>query len=253
MFSEMATSNRCSVCSKELGPMHCTGCDAYFCKKDFKIHCEGMLAEMDKIVEERNHLQDEINKGTQDYNHNNPLIDQINKWRDITIEKVKQVAAQVCQEAIQLLNSKRPKINTEFKGFSEELAHLKETENYVEHDLARLNQKIDQFKQDLKQLTQPSTIKLYTEKSDGVDWNRLIYVKEEQDYVNTQQQQQQPNSKLIGYFFLSDYFHPDLSQMINVAAGFHVEIVTCPKIRNKKLHPIVCHTDRTISMYDTSK
>jgi septation ring formation regulator EzrA len=101
---------------------------------------------------------------------------------------------------VQLLNSKRTKITTDFKSFSEQLVHLKQTENYAEHELARLNQKIDQFKQDLERLTQPPIIKLYTEKSDGVEWNRLIYVKEEQGNTNIQQRQQRPTSKLINYF-----------------------------------------------------
>jgi hypothetical protein len=153
---------------------------------------------MDKIIEERNHLQDEINTVAQSNNQNNPLLGQIDKWRDITIEKVRQVAAQVRQAAIQLLNSKRTKINTDFKSFSQELAHLKETENYVEHDLTRLNQMISQFKQDLTQSTRPTKIKLNTEQSDTIDWDHLIYVGEEQTYTN--KQRQRTTSKLTNLF-----------------------------------------------------
>jgi chromosome segregation ATPase len=185
----MATSKRCSTCNKELGPNYCIGCDQYFCWKDFKTHREGIFTEMDRIVEERDRLQDEINTLAQSNNQKNPLLDQIDKWRDITIEKVKQVAAQVRQEAIQLLNSKRTKISTDFKSFSQELVHLKETENYVEHDLTRLNQMISQFKQDITQSTRPTTIKLHTEQSDTIDWDHLIYVEQEQTYTNKQQRQ----------------------------------------------------------------
>ncbi len=60
------------------------------------------------------------------------------------------MAVQACQQAIQLLNSKWMKLNTEFKSFSQELTDLKESEDYVEHDLTRLNQMISQFKQDLR-------------------------------------------------------------------------------------------------------
>jgi chromosome segregation ATPase len=196
----MATSKRCSVCNKESGSMYCTGCDVYFCTKDFRIHREGIFTEMDRIVEERNRLQDEINTAAPGNNQKNPLVDQIDKWRDITIEKVKQVAAKARQQAIQLLNSKQTKINTDFKSFSQELAHLKETENYVEHDLTRLNQMISQFKQDLRRLTQPTTIKLHTEQSNKIEWDRLIYVVEEQTYTNNPQRRQESTSKLIKYF-----------------------------------------------------
>src|SRR5271163_3532707 len=95
----MATSKQCSVCNKELGPMHCTGCDRYFCRKDFKIHNEEMSTEMDKIIKECNRLQDEIANGIQHNDQQNPLIEQIDKWQKNTIEKVKQVAAQARQQA----------------------------------------------------------------------------------------------------------------------------------------------------------
>jgi archaellum component FlaC len=194
----MATEKRCSVCNKDMGPIHCTGCDDYFCWKDFNTHREGMFIEMDTIVEERNRLQDEINNGAQGNNQKSPLLDQIDKWRDSTIEKVKQVAIQVRQQAIQLLNAKQTKINTDFKSFSQELARLKETANYVEHDLTRLDQMIKQFKQDLRQSTQPTAIKLITEQSDRIDWDRLIYVAEEQTYATTQPRQ--ITSNIHSYF-----------------------------------------------------
>jgi chromosome segregation ATPase len=197
MFTEMATYKQCSVCNKESGPMYCKGCDEYFCKKDFTTHREGILIQMDRIVEERNRLQNEINTVSPDSDQESSLIDQINKWRDITIEKVKQVAADIHQQAIQLLNPKHTKINTDFKSFSQELTHLEETEDYAEQDLTRLNQMISQFKQDLRRSTQPTTIKLYTEQ---IDWNRLIYVKEEPTNTKNQERQRQPTGKLIKYF-----------------------------------------------------
>jgi septal ring factor EnvC (AmiA/AmiB activator) len=157
-----------------------------------------MFTEMDKIVEERNRLQDEITNGIQHNDQQNPLIEQIDKWQKNTIEKIKQVAAQARQQASELLNAKRVKINTEFKSFSQELAHLKESENYVEHDLTRLNQMISQFKQDLRQSTQPTTIVLHTEQSDEINWETLIYVEEMQATVI---------SKLKSYFFLGEHSH----------------------------------------------
>ncbi len=184
----MATSKRCSTCSKA-GPMHCTGCDEYFCSKDFKTHREEIFMEMDKIVEERNRLQDAINKAVQNNDQQNPVIEQINQWEHNIIEKVKKMAAQARQQAIQLLNYKRMKINTEFKNFSQELAQLKESEDYVEHDLTRLNQMISQFKAELIQSAQPAAIKLHTEQSDEIKWDSLIYVEGKQSATNNQQQQ----------------------------------------------------------------
>jgi septal ring factor EnvC (AmiA/AmiB activator) len=186
--------------------MHCTGCDEYFCQKDFKIHGEEMFTEMDKIIEERNRLQDEITNRIQHNDQQNPLIEQIDKWQKNTIEKVNQVATQARQQVSELLNAKRVKINTEFKSFSQELAQLKESENYVEHDLTRLNQMISQFKKDLRQSTQPTTIVLHTEQSNKINWETLIYVEEMQSFTK-KKRQAIVIGKLMSYFFLGEHSH----------------------------------------------
>ena len=177
-FIEMATSNRCSVDQKDLGPVHCTGCDKYFCTKHFRIHQNEMFSEMDKIIQDRDRLQDLINKESQSNDQQHPIIEKINQWRDHTIKMVKQVAAQACQQAIDLLNAKRVKLSTEFKSVTKELVELKESENYVEHDLKRLNDMIKKFKQDLEQTKQPTTIILHTEQADKINWDTLMYVEE---------------------------------------------------------------------------
>jgi len=155
---------------------------------------------MDRIVDERNRLQDAINKVVQNDDQQNPVIEQINQWQNSIIEKVKQVAEQARQQAIQLLNSKRMKISTEFKTFSQELADLKESKDYVEYDLTRLNQMISQFKEDLRQSTQPTAIKLHTEQTDGISWDSLIYVEKKQTSTNNQKRQRQATSKFSSYF-----------------------------------------------------
>ena len=200
MTTEMATPKRCSVCKKEWGPIYCTGCDAYLCMKDFKLHRDELSTKMDGVVEERNRLQDEINNVAQPNDQQNPLIEQIDQWQKVTIEKVKQVAAQARQQAIQLVTSKQEKITTEFQSFSQELAHLKESENYVEPDLTRLSQMINQLKQDLRQSTQQTTIILHTEQSDGIDWGRFIYVEEIQTNADNRERQKQTTRKFIKYF-----------------------------------------------------
>jgi hypothetical protein len=168
-----------------------------------------MFTEMEKIIEERNHLQDVINNAIQSHDQQSPILEQIDEWQNRTIEKIKQVAAQARQQAIQLLGAKQMKINTEFKSFSQELANLKESENYVEHDLIRLNQMISQFKQDLRQSIQLTTIELHTEQSDRINWDGLIYVEDKQTSTAYQHQQQQAASKST-VILLGKHSHRDL-------------------------------------------
>jgi thiamine phosphate synthase YjbQ (UPF0047 family) len=87
-----------------------------------------------------------------------------------------QVATQARQQAIELLNNRR----MEFKSFAQNLADIKESENYVEHDLRRLKQMINHFKQALIDSIQSTTILLHTEQSDRINWESLIYVEDQQ-------------------------------------------------------------------------
>ena len=196
----MAEPKQCSMCNEELGVVNCTGCNGYFCWKDIKTHRGGMLIEMDKIVVERDCLHETIKNQIQSNDQQSPLIKQIDQWQNTMIEKIKQIVAQARQQAIQLLNATRIKINTDFKNFSEELARFKKSENYVEHDLQRLKEKIHQFKQDLKQSTQPTRIELHTEQSDLINWDSLIYVEEKQTITSYRSQQQLITGKLINHF-----------------------------------------------------
>ena len=139
-----------------------------------------MFTELDRIVEERNRLQEAMNNETSRNDETSPLLEQIDQWQRNTIAKVKEVAAQVRQQTIDLLNRKQTKISEEFKSFSQQLVKLRESENYVEHDLRQLNQKIAQFQQDIEQSTQPVSIVLHTDQNDKIQWGSLIYVEEKQ-------------------------------------------------------------------------
>jgi hypothetical protein len=64
MFTVIATSQQSSISNQESEPMNSTGCNQYFSLKDFKIHRKEMFIEIDKIVEERDRLQDTIKRGS---------------------------------------------------------------------------------------------------------------------------------------------------------------------------------------------
>jgi hypothetical protein len=185
------TTNRCSVCQKQLGTSYCTGCGVYFCTKDFKSHRGVLFNEMNTLMAHRNDLQDKITKATQSSESHSPLLVKIDEWQKRMMEKVRIVADHTRQHVIELLNLKRVRLNNDFQRFSDELFDLKQTENFVEHDLSRFKYMIHQFNQELKQINKPITIALHTELSDRLVWSRLIYAEEKSTYARIQQQQQQ--------------------------------------------------------------
>ena len=172
----MATSKQCSTCQKEIGANYCMGCKAHFCMKDLKDHRSVLDAELDMIIEGRNELEENINRAIEQPICAGPLILQIEEWEKEMICKVKQVAEQARQRITELLNAKRTQIAFEFQTFSSELTDRKESENFFEPDLVRLQQLIGQFNHELNQLSQPLTIQLGIQDSSHIDWNRLVSI-----------------------------------------------------------------------------
>lgn len=156
----MTSSNECDVCNKPSAWIHCTGCDKYFCSKDFKRHREVLFGETDKIVESRDELQEAMNRSMQSDDQQSSLLAKIDEWKRTTIKKVL-----VRHQVTNLLNINRIKIHTKFKNFSQELARLRESEDFIERDLTRLNKLLDQFILD---------IKLHTEERYQNNKNQLV-------------------------------------------------------------------------------
>lgn len=162
-----------------------------------------MANQWDGFIKNRNELQEQINKGTDGKNFLSPLLAEIDDWQRKTIEKVEKAAKQARQQVIELLNSKKVNIKSRFENFSQELIQLKETEDFVEYDLKRLEQTIHQINQDIKRLSAPPEIELCMEKSNQIAWDTLIYVKEKPSFAAKQQTQQKVNGEFISRFFFS--------------------------------------------------
>ena len=190
-------SNRCSACQKQLGTSYCTGCGVYFCTKDFKNHRDSLFTEMDTLLGRRNDLHEKIAKAAHYQHVNSPLLAKIDEWQQMMIEKIKVVADHTRQHVAELLSSKRARLEGDFARFSHELFELKQTENFVEHDLERLKYTMHQFQQELKQLTKPMTIVLHTELSDRLVWSRLIYAEEKPTYHRMQLRQLEAQGKNV--------------------------------------------------------
>jgi len=158
----MAASNRCFTCEKAPGAYFCTGCKVYFCMKDLKNHHGQLLNELDVLVEDRNDLQEKINKDTQQNHSANGLLSQIDEWQKVTIANVEQAADRARQQVTTILNHKRTEITTKFETFSKELVHMKDTEDFVHDDLTRLQQMIQDLDQDLKQFAHLPSVELRT-------------------------------------------------------------------------------------------
>jgi hypothetical protein len=139
----MATTKNCSKCQKGKGSFFCIGCEAYFCKRDYEDHRAKMANQLDGFIKDRNTLQEEMKTITQDNHFPSALLTQIDDWERATIEKVKNTAEQTRQQIIKFPNSKKVETESRFEKFCQDLISLKETGDFVEHDLKHLKQTVD--------------------------------------------------------------------------------------------------------------
>ena len=178
IFRLMASSNRCSVCPKGAGTCYCPGCNAYFCKKDFRNHQDMLINRLDELTADRNELQEKFSKTSSQKNSGNSLLARIDAWQEETIQKVKQAASQARQQALKIINSKQEEINKQFQILSQELEKLRETEDVLEGDLSRLKNQIEQVNKDLEKLSQPPAVELNIKQTEQIVWHRMIYVED---------------------------------------------------------------------------
>jgi len=201
----MALLNRCSVCPKGAGTCFCPGCKAYFCDDDFKDHRATLVNKLMGLTGDRDTLQDKINKANSKKQYDSSLLSQIDEWQKNTIKKVEEAADQARQHVIEIIDSKRDEITSQFQAMSRELAKLADTKGVVEQDLTRLKQQIDQLNNDLEQLFKPLVIELNVKQSEDIVWDRMIYLKEKSGVTTYQRRRPQPKGEHLNRF-CSEFF-----------------------------------------------
>ncbi|CAF3298429.1 unnamed protein product [Rotaria sp. Silwood2] len=174
-------SNLCSVCNKPSARRFCIGCKKYFCPKDFKEHEQQLLIKFDnEIVRSHDEVLDQIQKLEKSNYLLLDLSDQIEKWKNTTISKVRKAAEKAQRDLIELIDKQRTTIIKQLEPITNEIRCRQEEENFVENDIDELRQKINEIQENLERFTQKDTTKTISIKNDQIDWNRLIYIREEQ-------------------------------------------------------------------------
>ncbi|CAF4799886.1 unnamed protein product, partial [Rotaria sp. Silwood2] len=112
--------------------------------------------------------------------YSSDLFDQIEQWKKITIKKVKKAAKRAHHQLTQLIDKQRITLAKQIESITKEIRFRQEEENFVENDMVRLKQQINEFKQNLEDFTQKDKTKIIVIDSDQIDWNQIIHIREEQ-------------------------------------------------------------------------
>ncbi|CAF3324301.1 unnamed protein product [Rotaria sp. Silwood2] len=179
-------SNLCSICNKPSVKYFCIGCKKYFCPKDFKEHEQQLSVKFDnEIVRSHDELFDQIQKLERSNYLSSDLFAQIEQWKKLTINKVEKAAERARNELIELIDKQKIKITNQLEPITKEIRCHREEETFVENDIDRLKEKLNEIQKIVEQFIRKDTNKTIIVDNDEIDWNRLIYIrgvqKEEQN------------------------------------------------------------------------
>ncbi|CAF3613036.1 unnamed protein product [Rotaria sp. Silwood1] len=184
----MATVNEssvCSICNKPSIKYFCIRCKQHFCPKDFKEHEQQLSIKFDnEIVRSHDELLNQIQKLEKSDIFLSDIFAQINEWKITTINKVEKAAGKAHHELIELIDKQKIKVTKQLEAIAKEIRCCREEENFLENDIDRLKQKLNEIQQTFRQLIQKDTNKSIIVNNDQIDWNRLIYIREEQQNCN---------------------------------------------------------------------
>ncbi|CAF4813730.1 unnamed protein product, partial [Rotaria sp. Silwood2] len=153
----------------------------FFCRKDFKENEQQLSITFDnEIVRSHDEILDLIQKLEKSNYLSLHVFDQIEQWKQTTINKVKKAAEKAQHELIQLIENQKVTIIKQLEPITKEIRSLREEENIVETNIDRLRKKINEMRQKLEEFTQKDTNNSIMVSDDQIDWDRLIYVREQQ-------------------------------------------------------------------------
>ena len=171
MATAAITSKQCFICKKEKSNLYpCKGCSEKFCPKDLLKHQQEHVLELEKIVNDCDKLQQNINEQKQDLNHR-PLIEQVNEWEHNSIMKIKQTAEDCRQRLIQSTNDNIVEMKKKLNQFIGDLRKMRDDDDFNEIHLKKLRVLLDELK---KELDQPLNVSILEERTSFINKISII-------------------------------------------------------------------------------
>jgi len=142
----------CSICNQDTSTFICKGCLKEFCFDHLTEHCETLKIQFNQIENDYNQFRQTLIDQKNDPN-TRLLIQQINKWEQQSIEKIKQTADQSRQTLINYTN--KVIINIQNK-LDNAIPTIPGKNQFNEIHLEEFKQKLNKLKEELDKPTNVS-------------------------------------------------------------------------------------------------
>ncbi|CAF4796104.1 unnamed protein product [Rotaria sp. Silwood1] len=140
----------CSICGKERIAYKCGGCSQDFCFSHLGEHRQTLSQQFDEIETDRDQFHQALVQ-QKETPKRFPLMEQIDKWEEISIKKIKQTAEECRQKLIEYKNKHLFEIENKLSQLTEQLKQSHQENDFNEIDLDRFKTKLAKLAKELNQ------------------------------------------------------------------------------------------------------
>lgn len=143
-------SRVCYVCNKEKIVYPCEGCLKQFCINDLNEHLRTLSIQVGELENERDQFQ-EILTQKQNNPKTLPLMQEIDRWEEDSIKKIKETAEECRQILMEHMSGHFIEIEKELFSITEQLKYMRRENEFNEIYIEKLKAKLTQLTQEVAQ------------------------------------------------------------------------------------------------------
>ena len=153
-MATVSNPNQCAICKKDTATLRCLGCLQDFCFKHVVEHQQQLNKQLDQIEQDRDLFQQALNqKTTNPLEHS--LIQQVDRWEQDSIEKIKQTAQEIRQTLLVYVNEDIISAKEKVDQLTQQLKYSREEDSVTENLLSKWREDLEKLTQ---QMDKPSNI-----------------------------------------------------------------------------------------------
>jgi len=164
------TETQCSICGKETITFNCKGCSQQFCQNDLTKYLEKFTEDLNKIENDYDQFRQIFNEKKDDQEKYS-LINEINKWEEDSINKIKQTAEECKNILNNYTNKIFIKIENKLNDIDKKVKEIRQGNEFNEIDLNEFKEKLNKLKEELDK---PSNVSIEQQSSSFI--NKIFVV-----------------------------------------------------------------------------
>ena len=146
MMTLKPKKNSCATCGEVAGTFTCRGCSDNFCLRHVNEHREALEKQMNQIILTHNQLKtDVVGQTTEQFCH--LFLQQIKRWEQQSIDKVRQVADDTRQQVLTTVRYRTDNLKEKIAQLTQQLNKARQDGDYYENDIRDWSEQLQKLQQ----------------------------------------------------------------------------------------------------------